>query len=70
MSAFAKHRAMLHLFVQLREEHFSVRFGAVYGLHFHLDNREAVEALRRVERDDEDPQVQQAARDVLAGAMT
>jgi hypothetical protein len=55
------------LLVQLREEHPSVRYGAVHGLRYHLDNPDAVAALKRVEEHDVDCEVRLAAHDVLNG---
>lgn len=70
MTAFAEARAFRWLLVQLREEHPSVRYGACFGLKWHLDNPDAVEALRVIEKHDKNCEVRQAARDVLAGFGT
>lgn len=70
MSDFAEARAFRWLLVQLREEHPSVRYGACFGLKFHLHNPDAIVALKRIEEHDRNCEVRQAAKDVLAGFGT
>lgn len=67
MSDFAEARAFRWLLVQLREEHVSVRYGAVHGLRYHLGNTDAIQTLLRVEQHDVDSEVRLAAHDVLNG---
>lgn len=54
------------LISQLREEHFSVRVGACYGLCFHLSDAGVVDALKAAERLDESAEVRIAAALVLS----
>lgn len=67
MTAFAEARAFRWLLVQLREEHPSVRYGACFGLRFHLANPDAVAALQKVEQYDVDNEVRLAANMILNG---
>ena len=65
-SAHADRRARLWLLAQLREEHFSVRVGAIYGLAYHLADAGVVDALKAAERLDESAEVRIAAALVLS----